>query len=399
MALTPDFDSFPIEFTIVNATLEPGHVAITWSDGRASLFHNIWLRDNCPCEQCVHQVTKEQTFELISAPDHIHVSAVAVGADGSLGVVWSGDLHASEFHPGWLRQHCYSAEARAERRVPEITWDASTWSVPPTFDGIAVLSDDEALYEWLIALRTYGATRLRNVPLTEQAVGDVVSRIGIVRETNFGLLWDVFSEPNPVSNANTALPLPPHVDRPTREYQPGLQFLHCMANEAIGGDSILVDGFRIAELLRRDYPDEYVTLTTVSWDWSNRSKTSDYRWRSPIIVTASDGTVTEVRVGNWLRAPLDIPFDQVDAAYRAYRCLFEMTYRTDLQLRFRFEPGDLIAFDNRRALHARSEFTDVGGKRHLRGAYTERDELHSRLRMLERSMRERRAAHRASALG
>ena len=73
----------------------------------------------------------------------------------------------------------------------------------------------------------------------------------------------------------------------------------------------------------------------------------------------------------------------------AYRVLFEMTYRTDLQLRFRFEPGDLIAFDNRRVLHARSEFTDVGGRRHLRGCYTERDELYSRLRMLERSMREK----------
>ena len=151
-------------------------------------------------------------------------------------------------------------------------------------------------------------------------------------------------------------------------------------------------------MLRHNHPEEYATLTTVSWDWSNRSKTTDYRWRSPIIVTASDGTVTEVRVGNWLRAPLDIPFDQVDAAYNAYRCLFEMTYRVDLQLRFRFEPGDLIAFDNRRALHARSEFTDVGGKRHLRGCYTERDELHSRLRMLERAMRERREAQQVSAL-
>ena len=398
LTLTPDFDSFPIDHSISNVAVDSGHLAVTWSDLRVSRFHNIWLRDNCPCPQCVHQVTKEQTFELISIPNHVAVSTAVVGSNGSLQVMWSGEEHQSEFHAGWLRRHCYSAESQAERRVPQVTWDASTWSVPPTFDGIAVLTDDDALYEWLSALRTYGATRLRNVPCTDEAVGEVVARIGIVRETNFGVLWDVFSEPNPVSNANTALPLPPHVDLPTREYQPGLQFLHCIANEAIGGDSILVDGFRIAELLRHNHPEEYATLTTVSWDWSNRSKTTDYRWRSPIIVTASDGTVTEVRVGNWLRAPLDIPFDQVDAAYNAYRCLFEMTYRADLQLRFRFEPGDLIAFDNRRALHARSEFTDFGGKRHLRGCYTERDELHSRLRMLERAMRERRAAQQVSAL-
>ncbi len=398
MAITPDFDSYPIDFSIRSTEIGPSWVELTWSDSRVSRFHNIWLRDNCPCPECVHQGTKEQTFELVAVPPSVHPVAVSLAGDGSLVVVWSNDGHSSEFHAGWLRSNCYSAQARAERVALTTTWDGSTWSVPPTFDGPAVLTDDAALYEWLVALRRYGVTRLRNVPCTDEAIGEVAGRIGIIRETNFGVLWDVWSEPNPVTNANTALPLPPHVDLPTREYQPGLQFLHCIANEAIGGDSILVDGFRIAELLRAESPNDYEILTTVPWSWSNRATTTDYRWRSPVIVTAPDGTVTEMRVGNWLRAPLDVPFEQVESAYNAYRRLFETTYRTDLQLRFRFEPGDLIAFDNRRALHARSEFTEVGGRRHLRGCYTERDELHSRLRMLERAMRERRVAQDSSTL-
>lgn len=389
---TPDFDTYPIEHTIMSAESRDVWVQVVWSDGRISRFHHIWLRDNCPCDECVHQGTREQMFELVSVSSDVHAISATVAASGGLSIIWSEFEHSSLFHAGWLRANDYGDEARAARVSPIITWDASTWSVPPTFDGLAVLSDDDALYEWLTALRTYGATRLRNVPCTDTAIGDIAGRIGIVRETNFGVLWDVWSEPNPVTNANTALPLPPHVDLPTREYQPGLQFLHCLENEAIGGDSILVDGFRIAELLRRQYPEHYRTLTTVPWNWANRATTTDYRFRSPLIVSAPDGSVNEVRVGNWLRAPLDLPFDDVERAYSAYRVLFEMTYRTDLQLRFRFEPGDLIAFDNRRALHARSEFTDVGGRRHLRGCYTERDELYSRLRMLERSMREKRVA-------
>ena len=392
MAITPDFDSYPIDFSIGAADIGESWVELAWSDGRISRFHDIWLRDNCPCVGCVHQVTKEQTFELITVSAKVRPTNVTIATDGSLAVVWSDDGHCSEFHAGWLRANCYSDEARAERATITKTWDSTTWLVPPSFDGLAVLSDDDALYEWLVALRTYGATRLRNVPCTDAAIGDVAARIGIVRETNFGVLWDVWSEPNPVSNANTALPLPPHVDLPTREYQPGLQFLHCLENEAIGGDSILVDGFRVAELLRDEFPDDYQTLTTVPWNWSNRATSTDYRWRSPLIVTSGDGTVTEMRVGNWLRAPLDVPFDQVQRLYSAYRRLFHMTYRADLQVRFRFEPGDLIAFDNRRALHARSEFTDVGGRRHLRGCYSDRDELHSRLRMLERARRQRRLA-------
>lgn len=397
MALTPDFDSYPIDCTLRSVSLQPRWVEIVWSDGRVSRFHHIWLRDNCPCAACVHQVTKEQMFELVTVPADIHPVTAGIDDTGSLALTWTQDGHHSQIHAGWLRANCYSDEARAERRQTPITWDSSSFPVPPTFDGARILEDDGELYGWLGALATYGVSRVRNLGSDENAIGELVGRIGIVRETNFGLLWDVKSEPNPITNANTSLPLPPHVDLPTREYQPGLQFLHCLVNETEGGDNILVDGFRIAELLREESAEDYEVLTTVPWDWANRSKTSDYRWRSPLIVTNPDGTLKEVRVGNWLRSALDQPFDRVEAGYRAYRRLFEMSYRADLQVRFRLEPGDVMAFDNRRALHARSEFTDLSGRRQLRGCYSERDELHSRLRMLERGMRERRVADTASA--
>ena len=399
MALTPDFDSYPVDFALSSVSLRPRWVEVVWSDGRVSRFHHIWLRDNCPCDSCVHQVTKEQMFELVTVPADVHPVTAGIDDTGSLALRWSEDGHHSQIHAGWLRANCYSDDARAERRHTTITWDSSSFSVPPTFDAALILQDDGELYRWLDALATYGVSRVRNLGSDENAIGELVGRIGIVRETNFGLLWDVRSEPNPITNANTSLPLPPHVDLPTREYQPGLQFLHCLVNEAEGGDNILVDGFRIAELLREEAGEDYEVLTTVPWDWANRSKTSDYRWRSPLIVTHPDGTLKEVRVGNWLRSALDQPFDQVEAAYRAYRRLFEMSYRADLQVRFRLESGDVMAFDNRRALHARSEFTDLSGHRHLRGCYSERDELHSRLRMLERGMRERRVAETASPLG
>ena len=399
MALTPDFDSYPVDFALSSVSLQPRWVEVVWSDGRVSRFHHIWLRDNCPCDSCVHQVTKEQMFELVTVPADVHPVTAGIDDTGSLALRWSEDGHHSQIHAGWLRANCYSDDARAERRHTTITWDSSSFSVPPTFDAALILQDDGELYRWLDALATYGVSRVRNLGSDENAIGELVGRIGIVRETNFGLLWDVRSEPNPITNANTSLPLPPHVDLPTREYQPGLQFLHCLVNEAEGGDNILVDGFRIAELLREEAGEDYEVLTTVPWDWANRSKTSDYRWRSPLIVTHPDGTLKEVRVGNWLRSALDQPFDQIEAAYRAYRRLFEMSYRADLQVRFRLESGDVMAFDNRRALHARSEFTDMSGRRHLRGCYSERDELHSRLRMLERGMRERRVAETASPLG
>jgi gamma-butyrobetaine dioxygenase len=99
------------------------------------------------------------------------------------------------------------------------------------------------------------------------------------------------------------------------------------------------------------------------------------------------GTVVEVRVGNWLRAPLAAAFEEVEAAYVAYRRLFALTYRDDLAVRVSFAAGDLLAFDNRRILHGRDAYAVGDGGRWLRGCYSERDELSSRIRILERKRR------------
>ena len=44
-----------------------------------------------------------------------------------------------------------------------------------------------------------------------------------------------------------------------------------------------------------------------------------------------------------------------------------------------------IVFDNRRVLHARNAFDLKAGRRHLQGCYIDRDELLSRIRVLERN--------------
>ena len=66
-----------------------------------------------------------------------------------------------------------------------------------------------------------------------------------------------------------------------------------------------------------------------------------------------------------------------------------MTLRDDLTIRVSLAPGDVLAFDNRRILHGRDGYTEGTGQRFLRGCYGERDELHSRIRILRRHRRQR----------
>ena len=383
---TADFDSYPLQSELVDAELGEHWITVRWGDGYSARYHHVWLRDNCPCDGCVQDGTREQTFELLAVPVDIHaVSAVANRA--ALTVVWSGtDQHQSDYDAGWLRRHAYSESVPADELPETVLWGAEL-GMPPTFSGPDVLTDEDALYDWACGLASHGCSLLRNLS-TGTDVGDIARRLGPIRDTNFGLLWDVVADPDPITNANTALSLPPHVDLPTREYQPGIQLLHCLVNEVEGGESVLVDGFRLAAEVREQRPDYYELLCTIPWNWSNRSKTSDYRYVAPVLGTDRSGALREIRLGNWLRAPLtSAAFDQVEQGYAAYRYIFALSFEDRFALRFRLCPGDCMVFDNRRVLHARTAFSTGAGHRRLRGCYTERDELYSRIRMLQRAKR------------
>ena len=120
---------------------------------------------------------------------------------------------------------------------------------------------------------------------------------------------------------------------------------------------------------------------------TNRAPDSDYRWEAPVICLDDKGTVKELRVAPFLRAPLNSAFDEVEEAYRALRVFFATLAEPDLQLVFDYRPGDMIGMDNRRLLHGREAYDSAAGERWLQGCYGEREELHSRLRVLARRRR------------
>ncbi len=216
------------------------------------------------------------------------------------------------------------------------------------------------------------------------AIERVAARIGVIRESNFGRVFDVKSKTDPDSNAYTPVGLLPHTDLPTRETQPGIQMLHCLQNTARGGESVMVDGYRLAATLRQEQPAAFDVLTRIPIDFTNRAVDSDYRWRAPMIALDDSGAVTELRPGVSLRAPVDAPFDEMDALYDSIQAFVRLTRDPRLRAVFPIRPGELLAMDNRRVLHARNAYDAGSGERHLRGCYMDRDELLSRIRVLER---------------
>ncbi|MFJ3485747.1 gamma-butyrobetaine dioxygenase [Pseudomonas sp. NPDC090202] len=379
-----DYRRYPLISPLLDARLQPDLIEVTWADQRRSPFHFLWLRDNCPCPQCVYNVTREQVFEIADVALDLQAVSVEVDEQGALAVHWQ-DGHHSRFDPGWLRAHAYDDASRAEQEAarPQKQRWLSDLSLP-VFEFEAIMHDDRALLDWLLAVRDIGLTQVRGVPTAPGSLTQVAERIAFVRQTNFGVLFNVQSKADADSNAYTAFNLPLHTDLPTRELQPGLQFLHCLVNDAVGGGSRFVDGFAIAEVMRREDPQAYRLLCETPVEFRNKDRRSDYRFLAPVIALDARGEVAEVRLANFLRGPFNLEPALMQPFYRAYRLFIEMTRQTRFQFRQRLEAGQLWCFDNRRTLHARDAFDPASGARHFQGCYVDRDELLSRIWVLQR---------------
>lgn len=381
MGRTPDFYSYPPR-PITEAVLDDDFAVIRWADGIELRAYSLWLWENRMGDAAIDEWTREGTLDPADLPDPQVLCGVSV-AGGELDVEWRG-APASRFDSGWLRQVAEGGQ-RAGAGIPDAEpWTTASLTEPPTISGPPVLHDDEALAEWLGLVCRYGLARLEGLPTDEQTVPAIGRRIGALRDTNFGVTWPVSVDVAPTSTANTALPLPPHTDLPTRETPPGHQILHCRVNTCRGGLSTMADGYAVTEHLRHHEPDHHDALATLHWTFFNRSPDHDHRWSGPILDEGRMGQPLTLRAFHPVRAFPDMADADLPRAYAALRRFSEVAGAPPFQMRFAFRPGDLIAFDNRRILHGRTAIDDEGGTRVLHGTYIDHDEIHSRLRVLTR---------------
>ncbi|MEU9132991.1 TauD/TfdA family dioxygenase [Kitasatospora sp. NPDC048540] len=338
-----------------------------------------WLRDNCPCTRCRDPRNGQKLFQIGELPDHLSCTE-QVEQDGVLHVVWS-DGHRSSYPLGWLAEQ---GEGDGRTEQGKRLWEAAEFGRGiPEADWAAYLADPAERAAVLGAVRHLGFAVLRGVPGEERQVLAVARSFGYVRETNYGELFDVRIEPDPNNLAFTSAAIAPHTDNPYRDPVPTLQLLHCLRNDATGGDSGLVDGFRAADLLRTEHPEDFATLTATPVPFVFRDRRTELLAERPLIGTDPLGRIREVRFNNRSIGTLRLPPAELDAFYAAYRRFAAITLRPELQLTFRLGHGDCLVFDNTRLLHARTAF-EQDGHRHLQGCYADLDSLASTLAVLHR---------------
>ena len=353
---------------------------LTWSDGKSSFFHYLWLRDNCP--SALHPDTQERVFDQLSVSAEIHAATLAID-NGRLIIDWSEGKHQSDFEGQWLRKHAYAGDLAPDNQPAAKSWNNSFLGHINRANYLDLLQDDGTLFNWMKQLDKDGLSLVKGMPSTESALDDIANRIDYQRQTNFGVTFEVKSEPRPINLAYTSLALPLHTDLSNFETPPGYQFLHCLANDSAGGESIFADGLRVLEDMRDETPEHFNLLATIAVPFRFHDEAHDIRHHHPVINLDHKGNIIEIKYNAHLASIFDLPESIMFDYYIAYRDLMARLRLDKYLINFRLNEGTMAVFDNRRVLHGREAFESTG-RRHLRGCYVDRSEFQSRLRILEK---------------
>ena len=372
-------------FAIKKVTLSSTAVSIIWEDNKKSLFHFLWLRDNCPTS--FHPDTRMRIFNILSVSKDIYPMKIKKEYNRLI-IHWSENNHISKYDLKWLRNHCYTNKNSQSTVSKKIFWKNNLKSKLSliSFNYEKIIKYEKNFIQLLELLASYGVTIIKQSPTTSNSGFKILKKIGTFRETFFGTPFEVVNIPKPNNQAYTSDALSNHTDLPYYEYVPGYQFLHCLKNNAKGGNSTIVDGFSVANYLKKNEKEIFNILTNTEV----KIKDNDYTQKSlrifysPIIKLNLQKNFDEIRINLGAMATLDIKSNKMKRFYEAYRFFYSLLHNKKYSVEFRLRKGDMLCFDNRRILHGRTSFNPHSGNRHLQGYYIEREEIYSKLNYLKK---------------
>jgi gamma-butyrobetaine dioxygenase len=333
---------------------------------RALMFElpYLWIRDNCPCNECRVQETQEKRFMLDSVPVDLKPTSVSLKQSNII-VVWSDDHKTSI--------NLQDIEFLKKPRRPEkVLWNNDF--TPNYYDWDDFLQKNDTAIDAFSNFVSKGAICIKNAPCIPNSLEDLSPRLGPIREVLFDRIHNVSVDGHIYNIAHTSLAVPPHNDFASYSWQPSVQALHMLANEAEGGESILVDGYSVVRDLRIDFPNFFNILSTFSVPFREFDEENETYANEPIIRLDANNEIAGFRFSNQLMQMIDPQKKNIDLFYEAYHELCKRVTSQKYKSKFRLEAGHILLVSAHRILHGRNEFK-LNGKRHLQDAYYEMDNI------------------------
>jgi len=366
----------------------PTLLTVRLGDGESYAVHPLWLRERSPDASSMDPLTGQRLHDPSDLDLDLRVVSVEESAPGQFKIKFS-DGHQTQFAASEILAE--AALPPGDQDCPAVTvWDGKLRELPRAVWRDRPTNAD--LLDWSERFLQYGFIIFSGVPCVDKEVLQAASVFGFTRETNFGAFFNVRSEPNASDLAYTSLHLDPHTDNPYRSPVPGVQLLHCLANETSGGLSTLVDGIAVGEALRARDPQAFRVLSTTPVRFRYRDSATDLVASAPPIELDVGGKVRTIHFSPRLDFVPLLPPPRLTAYYQARRLFDHMLRSTEFEIRFLLASGDLVMFDNCRLLHGRTSFDPKQGLRHLQGCYIDIDGPRSLYRVLRRRQPSRSAS-------
>jgi trimethyllysine dioxygenase len=363
---------------LAGARLVRGEVEVSWvGQDLPGRFSPFWLRDHCHARESLHPDTLQRQVDTFAIPPDIAPERIDVDArDGVLRIVWKHDGSTSV----WPAEFLWSVAQGRSRSPRRRLWDRESLAGAfPSMSHEEIMSGDAGLLKWLSKVDEYGFALATGVPVSVDATRELATRVGYVRETIFGGMWDFTANLAFKDTAYTSQAIGPHTDGTYSFDSPGFQMFHCLQFDGTGGDSTLVDGFKVADDILRTDREALEVLSSVKVPAQYLGDGVHLRAEHPIIGLDAHGEPAQIAYNNYDRAPFNLPSGRMSLFYRALKIFNGMVNDPANEITMRLAPGTALLFDNWRLLHGRRAYQ---GYRRLCGAYLNKEDFDSKLRVL-----------------
>ncbi|KAJ5729639.1 uncharacterized protein N7483_004147 [Penicillium malachiteum] len=377
----------------------------------------VYLRDLCKCPRCVDPNSKQRTFRSSDIPLNIQPQHVRWDNE-YLEIEWNKDTegtegtHFSRWHYTYLVNPSINTHDSTLKSMPPLLWNLARMEKAQHWIDYEDYMTDRN--QFIIAMRSLQRTGLifvKGIPDSREMVEKIATRMGPLRNTFYGMTWDVRKVPQAKNVAYTNQFLGFHMDLMYMNEPPGYQLLHCLENSCQGGESLFADAFYAANQMKAQRREQYDFLTKVHLAYEYVHKDQIYYNTRPVFeLDERTGELGHVNYSPPFQAAIPEP-KRLDDIESKLDDLDSELFNPDSELlnpdpklnyidfvhlqqslqiftnhlespgnvfELKLNPGECVIFDNRRIVHARRQFNTATGSRWLAGAYVDTDAVRSR---------------------
>ena len=360
---------------IKNIKILPDKINILFSNNKEDNFLNIWLRDHAKDEDSWDHRSNQRKIFTAKLDPKLHIKKAILKDNGkSVDILWSDLKKPINYSSNFFLENSNKSQ-KINNNIK--IWDKKDIGEEIYTDFQSTITND-GFKEFLEKLYKFGFVVIQNCKTEMSSVEKIANKIGYGGESIFGGLWSFESNNDMADSAYTQDELRPHTDSTYSNDAPGLQLLLCCHYEATGGESIMVDGFKIAEKIYKENRDLYTLLSEIEVTGQYIGDGVFLEAKRPIFKLNSNKELVQVSFNNYDRAAFRMDDEKTLKFYDAIREFDLIANNREYQWRHILKPGELLIFNNWRILHGRGSFK---GDRKMSGCYINKEDFDSSCRM------------------